>query len=46
MDICAELDPPAFVSPTGIVSRCHLHTSGPTLAGAPISELVSRAAAS
>jgi oligopeptide/dipeptide ABC transporter ATP-binding protein len=46
MDICAEIEPPAFVSPTGIVSRCHLHTSGPTLAGAPISELVSRAAAS
>jgi oligopeptide/dipeptide ABC transporter ATP-binding protein len=46
MDVCAEEVPPAFVSPTGIVSRCHLHTSGPTLAGAPISELVSRAAAS
>jgi oligopeptide/dipeptide ABC transporter ATP-binding protein len=46
MDICAEVVPPEFVSPTGIVSRCHLHTSGPTLAGAPISELVSRAAVS
>jgi oligopeptide/dipeptide ABC transporter ATP-binding protein len=42
MDICAEIEPPAFVSPTGIVSRCHLHTSGPTLAGAPIVDLVSR----
>ena len=46
MDICAEQEPPAFASPTGMVSRCHLHTSGPTLAGAPISELVSRAAVS
>ncbi len=42
MDICAEIEPPAFVSPNGAVSRCHLHTSGPTLAGAPISDLVSR----
>jgi oligopeptide transport system ATP-binding protein len=46
MDVCAEQEPPPFVSPTGIVSRCHLHTSGPVLAGAPINELVSRAAAS
>jgi oligopeptide/dipeptide ABC transporter ATP-binding protein len=42
MDICAEIEPPAFVSPNGAVSRCHLHTSGPTLGGAPISDLVSR----
>jgi len=46
MDICAELDPPAFSSRTGIVSRCHLHTSGPMLAGAPIGELVDAGTAS
>jgi oligopeptide/dipeptide ABC transporter ATP-binding protein len=44
MDICAEVEPPAFACPSGVVSRCHLHTSGPTLAGAPISDLVSRSA--
>ena len=41
MPICAEEDPPAFVSPTGLTARCHLHTSGPTLAGAPISSIPS-----
>jgi oligopeptide transport system ATP-binding protein len=46
MDICAEIEPPAFVSPNGSVSRCHLHTSGPTLAGAPISVLVNAGTAS
>ena len=39
MDVCAEVEPPAFVAPPGVVSRCHLHTSGPTLAGAPITDL-------
>jgi oligopeptide/dipeptide ABC transporter ATP-binding protein len=45
MDICSEVEPPAFESPSGVVSRCHLHTSGPTLAGAPISDLVITSAA-
>jgi len=39
MDICAEVDPPPFVSPSGLTARCHLHTSGPQLAGAPIASL-------
>jgi oligopeptide/dipeptide ABC transporter ATP-binding protein len=39
MDVCAEVDPPVVVSPNGITSRCHLHTTGPVLAGAPIATL-------
>ena len=39
MEICAEVDPPDFVTPTGVRTRCHLHTDGPELAGAPISTL-------
>jgi peptide/nickel transport system ATP-binding protein len=39
MDICHEVDPPPFETPTGAVTWCHLHTSGPTLAGAPVSTL-------
>jgi oligopeptide/dipeptide ABC transporter ATP-binding protein len=42
MDICAEVEPEPFVTPSGLTSKCHLHTSGPTpLAGAPISSLPS-----
>ena len=40
MDVCAEVEPPAFLSDGGVVSRCHLHTTGPALAGAPIADLV------
>ncbi len=36
MDVCRNVDPPAFVTPAGTTVHCHLHTSGPTLAGAPI----------
>ncbi len=39
MDVCAEVDPPEFVTPAGGRTWCHLHTHGPTLAGAPISGL-------
>jgi oligopeptide/dipeptide ABC transporter ATP-binding protein len=39
MDICSEIDPPPFVTPTGTTTWCHLHTSGPGLAGAPVSTL-------
>ena len=38
MDICREEFPEPFSLGTGEV-RCHLHTSGPTLDGAPITEL-------
>jgi oligopeptide/dipeptide ABC transporter ATP-binding protein len=36
MDVCAEEAPLPFVTSDGIVTRCHLHTTGPTLAGAPV----------
>jgi peptide/nickel transport system ATP-binding protein len=39
MDICHEVDPPPFGTPTGTTTWCHLHTTGPTLAGAPVSTL-------
>ena len=39
MDMCAAVDPPAFAAPDGTTVYCHLHTSGPTLAGAPVAEL-------
>jgi len=39
MDICAVEDPPPFVTPGGATTWCHLHTSGPTLRGEPVSTL-------
>jgi oligopeptide/dipeptide ABC transporter ATP-binding protein len=39
MDICREVDPPAFTTDDGTTAYCHLHTSGPTLAGAPVTAL-------
>jgi oligopeptide/dipeptide ABC transporter ATP-binding protein len=39
MGICAEVEPPVYVAPNGVTSRCHLHTTGPALAGAPITTL-------
>jgi oligopeptide transport system ATP-binding protein len=39
MEVCLHVDPPAFTAPDGSTTYCHLHTSGPELAGAPISEL-------
>jgi len=39
MEICSEEEPPLFMSPAGVMARCHLHTSGPKLAGLPISTL-------
>jgi len=36
MDVCAEIEPPAIATPAGGYTRCHLHTSGPELAGAPV----------
>jgi oligopeptide/dipeptide ABC transporter ATP-binding protein len=42
MDICREVDPPAYVAGEGTLTYCHLHTDGPTLAGAPVTLLDSR----
>ena len=39
MDICAQVDPAPFRTSAGSTSWCHLHTSGPVLAGAPVSTL-------
>ncbi len=39
MEICAAEDPPPFVTEAGTTTWCHLHTSGPTLQGAPVSTL-------
>jgi oligopeptide/dipeptide ABC transporter ATP-binding protein len=43
MDICRDVDPPAFTvdngADDGTTVYCHLHTSGPTLAGAPVTTL-------
>ncbi len=39
MDVCREVDPPAFTTPTGTTVYCHLHTDGPKLAGRSVTEL-------
>jgi hypothetical protein len=39
MDVCAREDPPAFTTEAGTTTWCHLHTSGPTLGGEPVSTL-------
>jgi oligopeptide/dipeptide ABC transporter ATP-binding protein len=39
MDICSTIVPPAFKTPTGTTTQCHLHTTGPTLAGQSVSAL-------
>ena len=36
MEVCAEVDPARFVTPAGSTVRCHLHTTGPGLAGASV----------
>jgi oligopeptide/dipeptide ABC transporter ATP-binding protein len=38
MEICSVEDPPASSAPGGTTVFCHLHTSGPRLAGAPLAE--------
>jgi oligopeptide transport system ATP-binding protein len=39
MDVCAVEDPPPFETDTGTTVWCHLHTTGPRLAGAPVTAL-------
>jgi oligopeptide/dipeptide ABC transporter ATP-binding protein len=39
MEICREVDPPPSPRSDGGWAACHLHTSGPTLAGRPVREL-------
>ena len=33
MEVCAEVEPEPYRTPAGTTVRCHLHTSGPILAG-------------
>ncbi len=33
MEICAHLEPEPYATPTGSTVRCHLHSTGPALAG-------------
>ena len=42
MEVCSKEDPPAFTSDDGTTVWCHLHTSGPSLAGAPVSVSIPR----
>ena len=39
MEICASVDPEPFTTPQGTTVRCHLHTTGPVLAGATVATL-------
>jgi peptide/nickel transport system ATP-binding protein len=43
MDVCAAEDPPPFATDTGTTVWCHLHTTGPRLAGAPVTTLPAQA---
>ncbi len=40
MDICTTTEPPPLTVAGGITVRCHLHTSGPALDGAPVTDVV------
>ena len=39
MDVCHTVDPEATVTPDGTTVHCHLHTTGPTLAGESVRSL-------
>jgi len=39
MDICREVAPPPFRTPSGTVTHCHLHEHGPRLCGRSVTEL-------
>jgi peptide/nickel transport system ATP-binding protein len=45
MDVCATEDPAPFVTGSGTTVWCHLHTSGPNLAGEPVTMIPARAGA-
>jgi oligopeptide/dipeptide ABC transporter ATP-binding protein len=36
MEVCAHVDPEPYRTPAGITVRCHLHTTGPGLAGTTV----------
>ncbi len=39
MEICSSVEPPPVTTAVGTTVRCHLHTSGPVLDGAPVTGL-------
>jgi peptide/nickel transport system ATP-binding protein len=39
MEVCAQVEPEPYRTPAGITVRCHLHTSGPNLAGSTVKAL-------
>ena len=39
MEVCAQVEPEPYRTPAGITVRCHLHTSGPELAGGTVKVL-------
>jgi hypothetical protein len=39
MEVCASVEPEPFVTPAGTTVRCHLHTTGPGLAGGTVQQL-------
>jgi hypothetical protein len=39
MDVCRTVDPQATVTPDGSTVFCHLHTTGPNLAGETVRSL-------
>ena len=43
MDICAEQDPPPYLTHENVTVHCHLHEHGPKLAGATVTEITTRA---
>jgi peptide/nickel transport system ATP-binding protein len=45
MDVCREQDPAPVSTPRGTTVACHLHTSGPALAGEPVTLLTAPPAA-
>jgi len=42
MDVCREVEPPAYVADHGTTVHCHLHTVGPALAGDSVTFLKGR----
>jgi peptide/nickel transport system ATP-binding protein len=45
MEVCTRVDPPPLETGAGTTVWCHLHTSGPSLAGAPVATLSAASAA-
>ena len=39
MEVCGQVEPEPYRTPAGITVRCHLHTSGPELAGGTVKVL-------